>query len=268
MTALRITVFALTLFSMASPLSADESAELAKVSAKLLERAAAQDGSKISYADGKVRVSVTPVSENALENSGRFISAARFEISIDGTKRPELTFGAIGIGESREDATKTAVVEWYMAAGQSVLSAIGDQPTETKLYDISVYAGLMGIRGERPEGWLDGTPKMNRRILASLNDLLPTTSSLNSIDIKIVVKSGGSVEGQCVINGKESPSAVRELQKLEWPATDASYMFKQAYIVSKRPKGEQDGARQPATAVDSKSEGSEKPKPESDVHSQ
>jgi len=244
---------------MVSSLSADESGELAKVSAKLLEQAAVQEDSEITYVNGTVSsggksVVVTPVSENTLENSGRFISAARFEIAVDGTKRPELTFGAIGVGESREDATKTAVVEWYMAAGQSVLSAIGDEPTETMLDDISVYPGLMGIRGEHPEGWLDGTSKMNRRILGDLKGLLPPEAPLCSIDIKIVVKSEGLVEGQCLINGRDTPSAVKALQKIEWPVTEASYMFKQAYVVARRLKGEQGADDQLPARVESEVE--------------
>ena len=48
----------------------------------------------------------------------------------------------------------------------------------------------------------------------------------------------------------------------------ASDRYKLEYLPKKQPSGEQDGADQPATAVDSKSEGSEKPKPEPEGRSQ
>ena len=217
---LLIPILGSSLILTTSPVNANESADLDKAAAKFLEHAASQAASKVSYEDGHVvaggkRIKITPVSENVLQRGASHISAARFEVAISDEQRPELTFGSIGIGDSADDATKTAVVEWYMAAGKALFAAIGDDPAGATFPGFSIYPGLMGIRGERPEGWLDGTPEMNRRIFDALKDQIPAGKKLNAIDLKIVVNSAGAVDGQCIVNGKESEAALKELQKLK-----------------------------------------------------
>jgi len=233
---IKIVTIILILVSIASFLRADEPKELAEMTRELLGRASYQDGSKIKYESGKVIIGkksiiVRPISEHVLEDAGRFISAARFEVSVDGSKRPQLTFGAIGIGESREDATNRAVVEWYMTAGQPIFAAIGEQVPQTSLGELAIYPGLMGGRGERPEGWLDGTPEMNQRIFGVLKEFILSKKMLMSVDLKILVE-GDVVKGQCLIDGKESALAFNAIRKLTWPKANASYMFKQSYIIA------------------------------------
>ena len=237
-------IVAWSLIVVMSSVKADESTKLGEVASKFLERAASQDGSKYSYKDKSIvvagnRIKVTPISENILLRGASHISAARFEITINDQKRPELTFGSIGIGGSPEDATKTAVFEWYMAAGQALFAAISGEPTESKFPGVSIYPGLMGVRGEHPDGWLDGTPKMNARIFEVIKEQVPATQKLNAIDLKIVVNATGSVDGQCTVNGRESAAAIEELRKLDWPETKSSYMLKQTYIITRTPKSEQ-----------------------------
>jgi hypothetical protein len=230
---------ALLAIAITGKANADEANDLAKSASILFEQIASKAGSAISFNNGQVisgdkRIRVTPVSENVLKQAGRFISAARFEISVDDKRRPELTFGSVGIGDSGADATQTAVAEWYMAAGRALFSAIGGQPPDIRADDLSIYAGLMGIRGERPEGWLDGTPKTNQQIIEVLRKHLPAGGALSAIDLKIMVKANASVEGQCMIDGKESVAAIADLKRLPWPTAKDSYMFKQAYVVARK----------------------------------
>jgi hypothetical protein len=233
--------FALALMAIAitGKAKADEENDLAKSASILFGQIASKAGSAISFENGQVisgnkRIRVTAVSENVLKQAGRFISAARFEISIDDTKRPELTFGSIGIGDSGADASQTAVTEWYLLAGRALFAGIGGQPPDIRADDLSIYVGLMGIRGERPEGWLDGTTKMNQQIIEVLRKHLPAAGVLSAIDLKMMVKANASIEGQCMIDGKESVDAIADLKSLPWPATKDSYMFKQAYVVARK----------------------------------
>lgn len=233
---------ALLFLPMITTCCRDESDKLATCAEKLFERPALQQDSRISYEGGHVisggkRITITPVSESVLQSQGRYISAARFEVSVDGKKRPELTFGAIGIGKSAEDATKTAVVEWYQAAGRPLFAAIGGQPPESFSGNLSIYPGSTGFRGEPPGGWVDGSPTMKQRVIAALTDYLPATGgTYSAIDVKITVEAAGTIDGQCMIDGKESMTAMTQLKRLAWPSAKGSYMFKQAYVLVRRTK--------------------------------
>jgi hypothetical protein len=77
---------------------------LAKLSGREdLKRPVFKDGILIVAGRG---VQSSPVSEQSTTMDSRFIEAARFEVRIDSTLRPEMLFGAIGIGESRQDVSR------------------------------------------------------------------------------------------------------------------------------------------------------------------
>ncbi|QIF02808.1 DUF6348 family protein [Roseimicrobium sp. ORNL1] len=180
---------------------------------------------------GGKKASFTAVSEQALEHQGRSIQAARIEVSVDGVPVPQLTFGAVGVGTSREDADMTAIQEWYMAAGKAVIDAIGRRAAETVVGGFSVHAGLMGIRGSAPGGWLQGTAEMNTKILDVLLPHLPKDASTVAIDLKVAMQPGSAPDGQCLINGQPSPAAMEAVKRLDWPQAGGGYLFKQAYVL-------------------------------------
>jgi len=87
------------------------------------------------------------------------------------------------------------------------------------------------------------------------------------VDLGLTFESGFDVRwfgGSSQLFMRNTPEEVSKLKGLVM-------LFDAGYSVSKaagKKRGEQDGARQPATAPDSKSEGDQKPKPESEGRSQ
>lgn len=175
---------------------------------------------------------VNPVSEHAGEEQGKFISAVRFEVTLDGTKEDKLTFGAIGVGDSAQNAREVAVHDWYMGFGAALFDAIAGVPTSLKLSGFSVYPGFMGVRGDIGKNWVDGSNEMHLKILSALTGVMPKSGTLvHTLDLKIVVLHDGTVEGECRLNGTPSDQVFSALKKLPWPSSESGYMFKQAYVV-------------------------------------
>ena len=184
---------------------------------------------------GNHTVRIVPVSETSTKANGKFIEAARFEISIDGVKNENLTVGSIGIGNSAQDAADTSVQEWYMTVGSAILQTVSSSPSKLTVSNFTVRAGLMGIRGDPPKGWVDGSDDMHRKILAVIDASNPieNTSEVHVLDLKVVVAPNGTIHGECRNDGKTSEVLLSTLKKLSWPSTSTGYMFKQAYVLRK-----------------------------------
>jgi hypothetical protein len=214
----------------------DKSDPLSRELTTLLQQAATSKEANFQYEDGQVvcrgkKATFTVVSEQAIEHQGRSIQAARIEVSVDGVPVPELAFGSVGVGTSRQDADQTAIREWYMAAGKAVIDAIGRQKPEGEVGGFAVYAGLMGVRGTAPGGWLQGDAAMNTKILHVLLPHLPKDASTVSIDLKVAVQPGSAPDGECRINGQPSPAAMEAVKRLDWPQAGGGYLLKQAYVM-------------------------------------
>lgn len=211
---------------------------LSREMATLLQLATTSKQGNFQYENGHVisggkKMTFAAVSERALEHQGQFIQAARVEVSVDGVAVPALTFGSIGMGKSREEADKMAILEWYMAAGKAVIEAVGRQKAEIEMGGFSVYPGHTGIRGTPPEGWLQGEAGMHPKILKELLPHLPKDASTVAIDLKMTMQPGSALDGQCLINGQSSEVAVEAMKRLDWPRSGDAYMFKQAYVLVK-----------------------------------
>jgi hypothetical protein len=233
----KIAIFAVLLLTMSSLHADDESTQLSANLTGSIEKLARQGSTPVPVAVsngkitvGKYAVQVTPISEKAGQMSGKFVSAARFEIAVDGSSNDHLTAGTIGIGDSAQDARETAVREWYLSFGSALFRALNGNPTALKAGPFAVYAGAMGIRGEAPGDWVNSTDTMHEKILASLSDLLPAdAATIHTLDLKIMA-APGAIDGECRVDGQVSAPILNALKRLPWPKT-APYMFKQSYIL-------------------------------------
>ncbi len=223
-----------------SATAGEESRLLAVYLSDSLERLAAlgnvQPG--LSFRDGAVvigrhTIGITPTSEQAGEMQGKFLSAARFEVTLNGRREETLTFGALGIGDSAKDARAAAVEEWYMTFGAALFQATAARPSALTKDGWSIYPGATGLRGKANDGWIDGTEAMHGILLGALAGFLPKPDAeMHTFDIKLSVNPTGLIEGECRFDGKPSSEVVAALKRLSWPPTGTGYLFKQAYVLA------------------------------------
>jgi hypothetical protein len=175
-----------------------------------------------------------------IENEGRadasFLAGLRVDVLVNGAPQP-LSFGAVGMGKSRDEAVDTAVSEWAMSVGEALLGAFGVK-TGTPPQDVGpflVYAGLVGIRGAPgvvPPAEVNG--QLLPQLATVIKGLESSPSEFHSISLMLVVKRDGPVGGECRVDGTASPAALAAAQSIPWSWNGADYMFKQSYVLRRR----------------------------------
>ncbi len=121
-----------------------------------------------------------------------------------------------------------------MGFGVPLFKALAEITSSTALADYWIYAGYLGIRGESPKGWVDGSDAMNQKIMGVLSQFLPNDDFI-VLDLKITVPPKGEPQSECRVNGQVSNKVTQELLKLDWPRNSAAYMFKQAFVLKRKP---------------------------------
>lgn len=181
---------------------------------------------------GKHSVRIAPVSEQVLKADEKYISAAHFEIYLDGVRQDQLTSGSVGIGDSADEATTLAVEEWYFLSGLALLRSIADTASDHTHGGFRVYPGSMGVRGQPPKGFEDGKVINSQKVLNAISDALPRADGkLHFVQVLVVVGPDSPISGDCRIDGKVSAKALSLLKDLRWPKTDGNYMYKQSYVL-------------------------------------
>jgi hypothetical protein len=187
-------------------------------------------GAEVAIAQHRLRI--TPVSERALQTQGKFISAAHFEIALNGEKQDRLTVGSIGIGDTADDATETAVVEWYGLFGSALFRSLGDGPPDRTLGRFRVYVGHLGVRGQAPDALLAGKVITPATLLSAISGTLPPVDGkLHTVHIIVAVAPDGATTGERRVDAQVSPTALALVQTLRWPTGATHYMYKQSYVL-------------------------------------
>jgi hypothetical protein len=187
-------------------------------------------GAEVEIAGHRLRIS--PFSEQVLRTEGQFISAARFEIALDGRKKDELIAGSIGISDSADHATSNAVVEWYMAFGSPILRSIEDRSPDLTVGNFRVYTGSLSVRGQAPDELVSGQVITPDKVLKAISDTLPRVDGkFHSVQITLVVAPDGPMTGECRVDTQLSAIAFALVQQLSWPKGLTPYMYKQSYVL-------------------------------------
>ncbi|CAN5289047.1 hypothetical protein BH10ACI1_BH10ACI1_03550 [soil metagenome] len=216
--------------------------ELEKKSlAKLYEAIKAKKNEDIELKEdeiriGKAKVKVSTAIEFDGNRQGKWIFAARFDTKLIDTTEAVFTVGSIGIGEDKNDAVETSIDEWIGLFG-TAFSEMLSKSEGIKVGGFKVFSGLMGIRGEKPsQGWIDGSPKMNEKILNALLPIIKKSNKeMNSINLMLTVNENGEIDGECKMNNEVSQDILNELKKLNWEKSSTGYLFKQFYLIKKNP---------------------------------
>lgn len=191
-----------------------------------------KNGNKILLEDTSVEVNFNVEFDGQKE--GKWIYATNFLTTIKTSKKTKLNVGSIGIGNSKEEAVNVSIQEWFAVFGLP----LSDMLNNKKGYEISemlVFSGLMGIRGHLPENtWINGDNEMTAKIISNCSELIKSVNDeLVSVDIKLMIGNDGVLEGECRLGNKVSIALLNKLKAIDWPASDAGYLFKQFYIVKK-----------------------------------
>lgn len=172
--------------------------------------------------------------ENRKRSREKYFVALAVDLFVDGVLQP-LTFGAVGVGNTDQDAEDTAIAEWAQYVGIALFEALAsDRDRGLPLDSFAAYAGLTGVRGAEvslPE-------HMTRDLLEPLKTAAPllnsTESEFHSISIMVTVQEGAVTGGECRVDGLISSEALTAVQGFPWPKTPAEYLLKQFYILRRR----------------------------------
>jgi hypothetical protein len=227
-------------------LSSEAAATLASVF-RSLGLDAKQAGTAVTVAG--TQVSVASRISNKVQQANRHLLAAEFDISVGGTRLPELFAGAIGIGDSPDAARDTAVAEWASQYGIPIGFAIARRlgasslPARedgiAKFYaKVEVDGQLLfhspvGLRGAAKAPEAVSSDEFVRRIaipvVASMRQR-PSSGEYRSATVLLVVDATAVTEGECRIDGVISADLLRTLSKVTWPEGSPSYMFKLFFV--------------------------------------
>ncbi len=183
------------------------------------------------------RIDVIPSVEQVVNQGGRWINGVRFDLRIDGKDEPKFTFGAVGIGDSKEEAQKVAIQEWLAYFGKSFVPAMLRLDQGIDLEGFIVYPGFLGIRGQSTEKVAEALGDMDKRIFSALAPMLSDQSHgafPMTLNFMIVSQGDGKVEGECRLNSVGSTQGLSLLSQLPWPKNGSPYLLKKYYIFRRK----------------------------------
>lgn len=185
----------------------------------LVDNASIEINSKVEF-DGK--------------NQGNWIYATNFSTIIKASENTEFNIGSIGIGNSREEAIKVSIQEWFAIFGIPLSDMLNNKNGD-KISEKMVFSGLMGIRGDLPKNtWLNGDSAMTTKIISHIDQLIKVTKDeIVYLDIKLMIMNNSIVDGECKLGNQVSIELLNQLKNIDWPVSEKGYLFKQFYIIKK-----------------------------------
>lgn len=192
-------------------------------------------GDRVRIGNKEVRLRAEIETAEPSADNKNYLVGLRVDVFVDEVLQP-LTFGSVGVGSDRGDAVETAVLEWAMYVGDTLLRAlgvkIGEEPRN--IGPFLVYQGLAGIRGSQSP-W---STENNRQLLDRLDTLVTglehSPGELHSILLMVVVERSGTPRGACRVDGVISPAALTAVQSFPWSENGTAYIFKQFYVLRRR----------------------------------
>lgn len=130
-----------------------------------------------------------------------------------------------------------SILEWQQQWGYTFSKLLLDRKSAVQSPKGDLFESMLGIRGVFPGNvgiFNDST--INLRILDAVSSYLPK-QGIVGINLLISVTASDKPEGQCWINNVESPAAIKQVLKLDWPVADSGYMAKYYYILDQREGG-------------------------------
>ncbi len=163
------------------------------------------------------------------------------QIHLDGDSGDRFRVGTLGVGRDPDAAMRDAIGEWHLLAAAPLLAALGAavenrrvaaQPRKLAGWDL--FVGRVGIRGEVPAE-LRADSAFYRSLLARLHEVVakwdePARLELRSIFF-MATHSPTGCEIQAAVDGMVDEPLAELLQGLPWPQSDATYLYKQLFVL-------------------------------------
>jgi Family of unknown function (DUF6348) len=207
---------------------------------------ATEEGPIVVVASRKIGVAARVSNRGKREND--HLLAADFDISMDGTRIPTFGAGAVGVGETPDDARKTAAAEWAAQYGAPIGFAMatrlgakgppqGTDPlrplyAKVEIAGQALFHGPPGLRGNGNLGSATSDEFVGRVgavVVPILHQTAPITE-YRSANVQVVVENSTVRSGECRVDGVVSPALLQAVSKLPWPEGSPGYMFKLFFV--------------------------------------
>ncbi len=198
-----------------------------------LQKGATLKDNEIRTADGSsVRLKLAVTFDGARQ--GQWIYAAGLTTTYTAKTAATFTIEVIGVGKDRQEAADVCIQEWLASFGLPFADMLNDH-NALNIGNLKVYPGLMGIRGNMPEGYFTGPDEqLNRSIIAALQPLINATPrNVATVDIKLLIGEDGITDGECRIDNTILPQGLQALKQLKWPPSKEQFIFKQVFLIRK-----------------------------------
>ena len=220
-------------------------AELHRLSLQSLERHVRAASAQYELEDGEIRlanghhVGLAISFDDFIKQGDQTLAPVEWQMYVDSSGDDKLPAGAIGVGADEQAALESAVGEWYTLFATPVLNALGAQVSRRRsqasqrIVDWEMFAGQAGFRGTVPPD-LVGDGPLFRAILFALRDEVGTWPTadhwqMRSVFLMVSVEQQ-AVDIQAAVDGDLQPALSQRLGKLDWPPSDAAYLYKQMFV--------------------------------------
>src|SRR5438270_11635541 len=141
------------------------------------------EGRKIYIGDHQLKV--FPYIEECRVNNSQHICGVRFQIAANGRKDTRLTYGWVGMDTTEEAALRDAVQGWWATLGVPLIRSLADRTPDFRHSQYLAYAGLMGIRGPPPRGWLTDSAEVHRTLVPVVKGVTATRRSTKVVELRL-----------------------------------------------------------------------------------
>jgi len=240
---LLVTISVIFIISCPTKVGAQMEADLRELAANSLKKMFQDANPSTTFAGDEdvvvngQRIDVVPTVEHVVNQGGKWLSGVRFDLRLDHKDVPRFAFGAVGIGDSKDETKKVAVEEWLAHFGKSFVSAMLKSDQGIEFEGFIVYPGGLGVRGQLTEKVVEALLDMDKRIFSALAPILSEQSHGSlpmTLNFMIQVDADGKVGGECIKNGEVSAQGLSLLAQLSWPKNGSSYLLRRYYILRRK----------------------------------
>jgi len=224
----------------------DATAELHRLSIQALERHVRAASAEYTLEDGEIRlanghhIALAISFDDFIKQGEQTLAPVEWQMYVDSSGEEKLPAGAIGVGADEASALESAVDEWYTLFATPVLDAIGAQVPRRRsvafqrIIDWEMFVGQAGFRGTVPPS-LVGDGPLFRAILLAFRDEVGTWPTADHLLLRsvflIVSVEQQAVDIQVAVDGDLQPELTQRLKRLDWPSSDAAYLYKQMFVL-------------------------------------
>jgi len=145
-----------------------------------------------------------------------------------------LSAGIVSVGRTRADTLDAAAKEWAMFSGAAIVRGCVLKERSRERYragGFDIYPGPLAIRGQLIQFGKDDHARLLDHLLPVLQNL--ASDGLHSVALLTVRNADGSIDGEARLDGSVSNTLFEAAKTFAWPKTDASYLFKQYYVLER-----------------------------------